>query len=174
MGRSTVHERAGYLSDAVFAASDGIVTTFAIVAGSAGASFGGSVVLTLGFVNLLADGFSMASGTYLGKESEIDFEESKGKDEQAKSEGSPLKHGFVTFLSFSISGLIPLLPFLFKMDTPFVASTILVGFELFTIGFLKGIYTKKGMIRGGIETFLIGGLSAFVAFAAGYIIDRLV
>lgn len=174
MGRSTVHERAGYLSDAVFAASDGIVTTFAIVAGSAGASFTGSVVLTLGFVNLLADGFSMASGTYLGKESEIDFEESKGKDEQARGEGSPLKHGVVTFLSFSIAGLIPLLPFLFKIDSPFVASTILVGFELFSIGFVKGIYTKKGMVKSAVETFLIGGLSAFVAFAAGFLIDKLI
>jgi vacuolar iron transporter family protein len=173
MARVSVHERASFLSDAVFAASDGIVTTFAVVAGSAGASFGGSVVLTLGFVNLLADGFSMASGTYLGKKSEIDFEESKGKDEQAKSEGSPFKHGLFTFLSFGVAGLVPLLPFMFKMDSPFAASTVFMGFELFAIGFLKGIYTKKGMMRGAIETFLIGGLSAFVAFAAGYVIERL-
>lgn len=61
-----------YLKDAVYAANDGIVTTFAVVAGVAGAALSPVIVLVLGFANLLADGFSMASGNYLGSKSEAD------------------------------------------------------------------------------------------------------
>ncbi|KKQ40750.1 MAG: hypothetical protein US60_C0054G0009 [Microgenomates group bacterium GW2011_GWC1_37_8] len=169
VSRITIHEKAGYLADAVFAASDGMVTTFAIVAGSAGASLGASIVLILGFANLFADGFSMAAGNYLGVKSEIEYEEVKRKE--TDHEGSPIKHGLVTFVSFNIAGLIPLLPFLFKIGSSFVASTVFVGFSLFAVGFLRSIYTRKNVIKSGTEMFAVGGLAAFVAFVVGYLID---
>ena len=68
------HKQGGqYLKDAVYAANDGIVTTFAVVAGVVGASLDPIVILILGISNLLADGFSMASGNYLGSRSETDL-----------------------------------------------------------------------------------------------------
>lgn len=62
-----------YLKDAVYAANDGIITTFAVVAGVVGASLDPFVILVLGFANLFADGLSMASGNYLGTKSESDL-----------------------------------------------------------------------------------------------------
>lgn len=59
-----------YLKDVVFAANDGVITTFAVVAGVAGAELSVAVVLIIGFANLIADGFSMATGNYLGTKSE--------------------------------------------------------------------------------------------------------
>lgn len=56
-----------YLADAVFAANDGIITTFAVVAGVAGADLSPLVVIILGVANMLADSVSMALGNYLGK-----------------------------------------------------------------------------------------------------------
>jgi VIT1/CCC1 family predicted Fe2+/Mn2+ transporter len=61
-----------YLKDFVYGAMDGIVTTFAIVAGVAGAGLAGGVALILGFANIVADGFSMAVGNYLGTKSEME------------------------------------------------------------------------------------------------------
>lgn len=61
-----------YIKDAVYAANDGIVTTFAVVASVVGAGLDPIVILILGFANLLADGFSMATGNYLGISSESD------------------------------------------------------------------------------------------------------
>lgn len=55
--------------DAVLGATDGCVTTFAVVAGSVGGSLPEAVVVILGFANLVADGFSMAVGNYLGAKS---------------------------------------------------------------------------------------------------------
>jgi hypothetical protein len=48
------------LKDYIYGGLDGIITTFAIVSGVAGANLSSSVVLILGFANLLADGLSMA------------------------------------------------------------------------------------------------------------------
>lgn len=60
---------AQFLEDAVYAANDGIITTFAVVAGVTGAALQPFVILILGLANLLADGFSMASGNFLGAQS---------------------------------------------------------------------------------------------------------
>jgi len=62
-----------FLKDAVYAANDGIITTFAVVAGVVGAALDPVVILVLGFANLFADGISMASGNYLGTKSEKDL-----------------------------------------------------------------------------------------------------
>ncbi len=59
-----------YISEFVYGAIDGSVTTFAVVAGSEGANFDLGVVLILGIANLLADGFSMSVGSYLSAKTE--------------------------------------------------------------------------------------------------------
>jgi len=61
-----------YLAEFVYGGIDGSVTTFAVVAGAAGAELSTNIVLILGFANLIADGFSMSVGNYLSAKSEID------------------------------------------------------------------------------------------------------
>jgi VIT1/CCC1 family predicted Fe2+/Mn2+ transporter len=55
-----------YVRDFVYGAVDGIVTTFAVVSGVAGAGLHTGVVIVLGAANLVADGFSMGVSNYLG------------------------------------------------------------------------------------------------------------
>ncbi len=62
---STSKNGYNWLPDFVYGGIDGSVTTFAVVAGVEGASLPVAVILILGFANLIADGFSMASGKYL-------------------------------------------------------------------------------------------------------------
>lgn len=59
-----------YVGDTVLGAIDGCVTTFAVVAGAAGARLSAEVAIILGLANLLADGFSMAAGNYQRAKSE--------------------------------------------------------------------------------------------------------
>lgn len=59
-----------YIGEFVYGGIDGSVTTFAVVAGSAGANLDSSVVIILGFANLIADGFAMSIGSYLSNKSE--------------------------------------------------------------------------------------------------------
>ncbi len=70
-----------YLGEFVYGGIDGSVTTFAVVAGSAGAGLDSSVILILGFANLFADGFSMSVGAYLSAKSERENYEKHRKQE---------------------------------------------------------------------------------------------
>lgn len=65
-----------FLGQIVYGGNDGIVTTFAIVAGFAGAgadgaaTIGGAAVLLFGLANLLADAVAMGLGAYLSGRSQ--------------------------------------------------------------------------------------------------------
>ena len=62
-----------YLGEMVYGGLDGIITTFAVVSGVAGAQLGANIILILGAANLFADGFSMAVGSYLSTKSEQEY-----------------------------------------------------------------------------------------------------
>lgn len=62
-----------YIGDLVYGGLDGIVTTFAVVSGVAGADLGSGVILIMGLANLFADGLSMATGAYLSSKSEREY-----------------------------------------------------------------------------------------------------
>ncbi|MGH9628626.1 MAG: VIT1/CCC1 transporter family protein [Bryobacteraceae bacterium] len=55
-----------YLGHAILGAIDGGVTTFAIVSAAVGGGLSNTVVIMMGFANLLADAFSMAVSNYQG------------------------------------------------------------------------------------------------------------
>lgn len=67
--------RYSHVRDFVYGGIDGIVTTFAVVAGAAGAGLSSGVVIVLGLANLFADGLSMAVGNVLGTRAEQQLRE---------------------------------------------------------------------------------------------------
>ena len=77
IARAAAEEHGGagsqYLGDMVLGGLDGIITTFAVVSSVAGASLGLNVVMIMGLANLLADGFSMATGSFLSARSEREY-----------------------------------------------------------------------------------------------------
>ncbi|HLC65250.1 MAG TPA: VIT1/CCC1 transporter family protein [Candidatus Nanoarchaeia archaeon] len=84
------HRRGGrYIGDLVYGALDGIITTFAVVSGVAGASLSSAIVLILGFANLFGDGISMAIGNYLSTKSESDFYKRERSREEWEVENYP-------------------------------------------------------------------------------------
>lgn len=172
MERKIIANKASLLRDIVFAADEGIVTTFSIVAGSTGAGLHANVPIILGLANIIADGFSMGTGIYLGIKSELEMDK---KDKTlVKIEGNPFSHSLVSFLSFAFFGFLTLIPFLFNLPNKFVISGIIVGVLLFAIGLLKTIFTKRNSIKSAFEMLLIGGFSAFAAYMVGFLVDRLI
>lgn len=75
-------EHGQYIKSVVYGGLDGIITTFAVVAGVAGAQLSAGVLLILGFANLIADGLSMAIGDYLSTKAENEYNRSERKREQ--------------------------------------------------------------------------------------------
>lgn len=70
--RLSERPQVSYLRDWVHGGIDGAVTTFAILAGVAGAALAPHVMLIVGVANLLADGFALAAGNYTATRSEHD------------------------------------------------------------------------------------------------------
>lgn len=94
-----------WVSDFVYGGIDGAVTTFAVVAGVEGASLPVSIVLILGFANLLADGVSMAVSKYSSDKAEreriqrirrLEYKSirEKPQEERAEIEQILRDHGF--------------------------------------------------------------------------------
>lgn len=67
------HDRTGdWIKSMVYGGLDGIITTFAVVAGASGGGLGTNVILILGFSNMFADALSMGVGDALSTKAEND------------------------------------------------------------------------------------------------------
>ncbi len=78
-----------FIHDIVYGANDGIVTTFAVVSGVTGAELSASIVVILGFANVLADALSMGLGNYLSIKSKQDNYHRLRKEEVREVEQVP-------------------------------------------------------------------------------------
>src|SRR3989344_5870216 len=152
------HAQAELLKDVIYAANDGIITTFAVAAGVAGGGLPSLTVLILGFANLFSDGFSMAVSNYLGTETEKDFLEAE-KNKEAKYE-RPFRNSIATFLAYSDRE-----GFIFSIGSSLLA--------LFLIGALHALYTKKNWFVSGFEILFLGAVAASIAYGVGYFIQSL-
>lgn len=165
---------AHHIGDLVFGANDGIVTTFAVVSGVTGAALSPRVAVILGIANLLADGFAMGAGNYLGMRSEQEFQErTTGKVTEGRLHA--LGHGAAIFVAFVLAGSVPLLPFFFiPAGLIFTSSCAATGIALFAVGSLRTIVTRGPWLISGIEMLLVGSTAAAVAYGIGYLLRQLV
>ena len=106
--RKLIRHRVGtfqeYLKQIVYGGNDGIVTTFAIVAGFAGAGaegaaeIGAVAVLLFGLANLLADATAMGLGEFLSARSQQDVYNATYLNEMSAIETNP-ENGRATMLA---------------------------------------------------------------------------
>ena len=178
------------LSEFVYGSTDGIITTFSIIAGSIGGDLSEYVILILGLSNVLSDGYSMGVSRYLSAKTEIEQGILLNKD--------ALKSAIATFLSFVIIGLLPLIPFingLFKNTSAIKEknskeenseetiertnknkqSLVIALIVFFMIGVIKGYYLEnKNILSMGLESLVIGGSAAYISYSIGKYINGLI
>lgn len=83
---------------------------------------------------------------------------------------SPLRAALWTFGAFIMVGFIPLIPFLLPsvgMDIAFATSVVMTAVTFFCIGFIKGLIIGEKRWRSGLETLLMGGGAALIAYWVG-------
>ncbi len=161
-----------YIADLIYGTNDGILTTFAIVAGVSGGELSSTAVLIVGIANLFADGLSMGVGNYLSIRARESALEAQGLPEQ---EAYPLRHGFATFIAFAVAGSVPLLPYLVRgLEHQFLASCLLALGAQFSVGALRSSVTSGRWWASGLEMLGLGALVAAVAFGTGAGIAALV
>lgn len=160
-----------YLAELIYGANDGIVTTFAVVSGVAGAALNPGIVLVLGAANLFADGFSMGMSNYLSRQSELDYQRSRDPNQREGGDledgKSPRRTAFVTFIAFVIAGWAPLLPYIFEIEPVFPASVAFTGIAFFAVGASRSLVTDRAWYINGGEMFVVGMTAAIVAYTVG-------
>jgi VIT1/CCC1 family predicted Fe2+/Mn2+ transporter len=162
-----------YVRELIYGANDGIVTTFAVVAGVAGGGLSLRVVLIMGAANLFADGVSMAAGNYLSIRS---HEGVLAAQELPEEEASPLRHAAATFLAFVGAGAVPLVPYMvpdFPLDR-FTASIALTLFAMFAVGASRALIARARWWTAGLEMLVLGAVVAALAYGSGKLVAALV
>jgi VIT1/CCC1 family predicted Fe2+/Mn2+ transporter len=152
-----------YLRDIVYGATDGVITTIAVVTGAAGAQFPAVVAIVLGVANLAADGFSMAASNYLGMRSEL---EQTGASVAAEQ---PWRHAAATWAAFVVAGAVPLLAYALPGTAaahPIVA-VVLALVTLAGVGAARAPFIGKPAWRCALEVLAIGGAAAAASYAVG-------
>jgi VIT1/CCC1 family predicted Fe2+/Mn2+ transporter len=162
-----------YIRDLVYGANDGVVTTFAVVAGVTGGTLTPRAVLVLGVANLLADGLSMGVGNYLGIRSDERVREAQRLPEL---EAFPLRHGVATFAAFVVAGAVPLLPYVIPVVAVdrFALSTLSSLIVLFVVGALRARVGTGSWWLNGLEMLGLGVVVGLVAYYAGAMVAALV
>ena len=170
-----------YLPDFVYGGIDGAITTLAVIAGSVGAVLSPAIILILGFANLVADGFSMGVSNYLSSKSKKELHEKHSDSKFFKKEfHQSIKHGLATFLSFVVIGFIPMFPFVLAIFVKsldpysFQLSAAFTALALLIVGTVKGKIVGKSPSKAALETLIIGGIAAVLAFTVGYLLRGLV
>jgi VIT1/CCC1 family predicted Fe2+/Mn2+ transporter len=151
-----------YLPDLVYGANDGIVTTLVVIASIAGAAMSSTVVLILGFANLLADGFSMGTSNVLSMRSAL-------TSASRPSLKSTSRNGVVTFAAFVVAGLFPLSAYMFPIveSWRFPTACAAAAITLFVIGACRSLFSDRPWLMAGLEMLMLGAVASIVAYLVG-------
>lgn len=230
--RLSTPPKQSHLRDFIYGGIDGTVTTFAVVAGSEGATLSATIVIILGVANLIADGFSMAISNFLATRAEAQ-ERERAKAEEEKEirempEGEreeirqifslkgfsgqeldrvvdvitsnpriwvdtmlveehgysvtavePVRAAVSTFVAFVTVGSIPLMAFVVEkvapslIDNPFLWSSVMTAVAFFIVGALKAGFVTQRWWLAGLETLLVGGIAATIAYGLGALLQAI-
>lgn len=167
---------------------DGIVTTFAVINGAISTGVKLDIVIVLGLVNIIADGFSIACAKYLSAKAEEDL--MKKTNPSYVRTPSPLSSSITTFFSFAVCGMVPLLPLIVKYyvdgnvvlrkngitqtfgDAYFVSMYCLTLVMLATLGYLRGKIDGFDPRKTAMEVLVIGSGAALLALFVGNLFHR--
>ena len=158
-----------YIRDLVYGANDGIITTFAVVAGVAGGALSHTAVLVVGAANIAADGLSMAVGNFLAIRA---HESALRAEDRPEEEARPWRHAGATFLAFVVAGSVPLVPYVMTAfrGQEFAWSVMSTLGSLFAVGAIRTAVTLDRWWAAGLEMLLLGTVVAAAAYGAGALV----
>jgi len=88
---------------------------------------------------------------------------------------SPLSAGGVTFFSFLLFGMLPLLFYFFNFFYPnlyaghsFIATIFASASALLLLGAIRAWVTRSSMLGGALQVLAVGGIAGTIAYGVGY------
>lgn len=150
---------------------DGVITSFAIVAGSHAGNLSGSAVIIVGASSIIADGFSMGISEYLSSVS-ANAEKIKNKEIISSRSTTPSCLGVVCFISFVLCGTVPVLSYMLASQNLLSASMFSLA-ELMVLGAVRTFVSEEPLLYGLLQTSLLGSLAGGVAYGVGLLAYQL-
>ncbi|HEU4450995.1 MAG TPA: VIT1/CCC1 transporter family protein [Gaiellaceae bacterium] len=95
----------------------------------------------------------------------------------ASTEPNEYRAAFATLAAFLTVGFLPLLVFVYDLaapgdvDDPFLWSALMTGVAFFVVGSFKSRFVDQAWWRSALETLVVGGLAATLAYAAGALLQ---
>ena len=152
----------------VFGVQDGIVSTFGLVMGVAGAQVSPEAVLIAGIAGAVSGAVSMGAGEYVSVKVQRELLEARGDGHDWGGTVSPSRAAMANSGLFVLGASFPLLPFLFLVGLPAVAtSTVLSVTALFVAGALLTRMTKRSPVASGMRMLIIGGGAGVLGYLVG-------
>lgn len=93
---------------------------------------------------------------------------------------SPVRAALSTFVAFVLIGLIPLLAFIYEfifpssLTHPFLWSIVMTAVGFFIVGTFKSRYVGQSWFSAGMETLVMGGSAAGLAYLVGLLLRDIV
>lgn len=159
----TKNREASYLRTFIFGVEDSLVSTVGLLSGVAAANVPRSTLFLTGIILIFVEAFSMAAGSFLSEKSAETFINRK-----SKASINSLATALVMFISYFVSGFIPLFPYLvLHNNSAFLLSVCLSLLALFLLGLLSAYITRTNAFFEAIRMMIVGGLAIAVGVSVG-------
>ena len=95
------------------------------------------------------------------------------------TEPNEFRAAFATLAAFLIVGFLPLMAFAYDLAAPgdpehaFTWSAVMTGIAFVVVGGTKSRFVDQAWWRSALETLVVGGLAAALAYAAGALLQNL-
>lgn len=155
-----------YLRNFIFGVEDSLVSTVGLVSGVAVAGVATSTIILTGVVLIFVEAFSMAVGSILSDNSVREF-----KTNHEVPLAQSYAGGLVMFVSYFITGFIPLVPYLLVEKERALWYSVGASLAaLFLLGAIAARLARISVIRNGLEMLLIGGLAIAIGVIVGSVV----
>ena len=152
----------------VFGVQDGIVSTFGLVMGVAGAQVSPETVLIAGIAGEFSGAVSMGAGEYVSVKVQRELLEARGDGYAENGNVSPHRAAIANSGLFVLGAAFPLLPFIVLVGLPAVVlSSVLSVTALFAAGALLTRLTKRSPVASGMRMLVIGGGAGVLGYLVG-------
>ncbi len=157
---------AAYLRNFVFGVEDSLVSTVGLLSGIAIAGQSREDIFVTGIVLIFVEAISMSAGSFLSESSAEEYETQKESTSKRTYVGA-----LVMFVSYFVSGFIPLVPYvLLPVSSAFPVSIIVSIFALGVLGFVGARLAKTKFLPSVMRMMGIGGAAILVGALVGTLI----
>ncbi len=162
----TAMKSRGLLRNFVFGAEDSLVSTVGLLSGISFAGLGARTIVVSGVILILVEAISMAAGTYLSEDSANEMTTNDSEKDNLRSDS------VMMFFSYSLTGLIPLSPYMMIADTrtAFIWSVVGSLIGLFLVGLVKGLFVHRHPILSALKITGVGAIVIVISIWVGSLI----